>query len=57
MFYVVTGVHGGHVLVGVLMLLAYDVQLHTWSAAGAYSADAVHGVVAVVLYWHFVDAV
>ena len=56
-FYVVTGLHGGHVLVGMLLILLYTVQAHTWHSYGAYSYDAVHGVVAVLLYWHFVDAV
>lgn len=28
-FYVVTGIHGGHVLVGLLLLLLYSIQLHT----------------------------
>jgi cytochrome c oxidase subunit 3 len=56
-FYVVTGVHGGHVFVGLLLIVLYTVQLHTWHVWSAYSMDAIHGVVGVILYWHFVDMV
>ena len=28
-FYVVTGIHGGHVLVGAVLILGYALQLHT----------------------------
>ena len=31
-FYVTTGVHGAHVLVGMLLILLYTVQVHSWSA-------------------------
>eukprot|EP01012_Entosiphon_sulcatum_P016747 TRINITY_DN21636_c0_g1_i1.p1 TRINITY_DN21636_c0_g1~~TRINITY_DN21636_c0_g1_i1.p1 ORF type:complete len:193 (-),score=11.35 TRINITY_DN21636_c0_g1_i1:37-615(-) len=49
-FYVVTGVHGGHVLIGLLMLGMYALQLHTWHTWSGYSMDTVHGVVAITLY-------
>ena len=57
MLYVVTGVHGAHVLLGMLLLLLYTLQAHTWPAYGGHSIDATHGVLGIVLYWHFVDAV
>nr|ATQ37457.1 cytochrome c oxidase subunit 3 [Diplonema ambulator] len=56
-FYVVTGIHGGHVLVGAVLILGYALQLHTWPAWGAYSISTVAGLLSVILYWHFVDAV
>nr|QHQ98657.1 cytochrome c oxidase subunit 3 [Diplonema japonicum] len=56
-FYVITGIHGGHVLVGALLILGYTLQVHMWGAWSAYSLSSVHGVLSVILYWHFVDGV
>jgi len=37
LLYVTTGVHGGHVLLGMLLLLCYEVQSHrqTWMGVGS----------------------
>ena len=52
-FYVLTGFHGTHVAVGVLMLLT----LFTLSFAGKITQDNAMTVELVGLYWHFVDIV
>ena len=49
--------HGGHVLLGALLVLLYGVQAHTYGLYSAAATDSVHGVLGIVLYWHFVDAV
>jgi cytochrome c oxidase subunit III len=53
-FYVLTGFHGLHVTVGLLLILAV-----LWRArqAGHYSNQSHFGVEAAELYWHFVDVV
>ena len=50
-FYCLTGLHGAHVFVGLLLLLASTVR----SYRGHYSADAHLGVEIPGIYWHFVD--
>ena len=52
-FYVLTGFHGVHVTVGILMLLS----LVGFSAAHRMPDDAAFPVEMVGLYWHFVDIV
>jgi cytochrome c oxidase subunit 3/cytochrome o ubiquinol oxidase subunit 3 len=52
-FYVLTGFHGAHVTVGILMLLS----LVGFSAADRLPDDAAFPVEMVGLYWHFVDIV
>ena len=52
-FYVLTGFHGVHVTVGVLMLLILVVM--SWR--GSLSDDPAFPVEMVGLYWHFVDIV
>ena len=52
-FYVLTGFHGVHVTVGILMLLT----LVTFSYADRLPDDAAFPVEMVGLYWHFVDIV
>jgi cytochrome c oxidase subunit 3 len=49
-FFVITGFHGTHVLIGVLILLALSYR------AGARKTTA-EGVELAGLYWHFVDLV
>jgi len=49
-FFTITGFHGTHVLIGVIVLLIAAVRAIT----GRYSAE---GVELVGLYWHFVDLV
>ncbi|MGZ8570802.1 MAG: cytochrome c oxidase subunit 3, partial [Actinomycetota bacterium] len=52
-FYVLTGFHGVHVTVGILMLLS----LVGMSWSGRMPDDAGFPVEMVGLYWHFVDVV
>ena len=52
-FYVLTGFHGVHVTVGILMLLILEVL----SRRGSLSDDPAFPVEMVGLYWHFVDIV
>ncbi|MEP7060229.1 MAG: heme-copper oxidase subunit III [Actinomycetota bacterium] len=52
-FYVLTGFHGLHVTVGIIMLLA----LTSFSQAGRLPDDGGFSVEMIGLYWHFVDIV
>ena len=52
-FFLLTGFHGVHVTVGVLMLL----MLVAFSFRGSLSDDPAFPVEMVGLYWHFVDIV
>ncbi len=51
-FYTLTGFHGAHVAIGVLMLLILTVLAAAGALRGARGA-----VAAAAIYWHFVDAV
>jgi heme/copper-type cytochrome/quinol oxidase subunit 3 len=53
LYFVVTGFHMAHVVVGVLMLLA----LTFWSARGAFGRRRFAHIHIGALYWHFVDVV
>jgi heme/copper-type cytochrome/quinol oxidase subunit 3 len=53
LFFTITGFHGTHVLVGLLMNLW--LQVYAWR--GSFSARRHLPVAVVALYWHFVDAV
>jgi heme/copper-type cytochrome/quinol oxidase subunit 3 len=52
-FFVLTGFHGAHVTIGILMLLS----LHRMSLAGKIPQERSEAVELVGLYWHFVDIV
>ncbi|MFN2503849.1 MAG: heme-copper oxidase subunit III [Acidimicrobiales bacterium] len=52
-FYAMTGFHGAHVTLGVLMLLS----LFSMSLKGRLPAEKAETVELVGLYWHFVDIV
>jgi cytochrome c oxidase subunit 3 len=52
-FYGLTGLHGLHVTVGVLVLTGVLIR----SFMGHFSSRSHFGVEGTVLYWHFVDAV
>ena len=52
-FFVLTGFHGAHVTIGILMLLS----LFTISAKGRLAEDRTETVELIGLYWHFVDVV
>jgi cytochrome c oxidase subunit 3 len=53
-FYIMTGFHGLHVLVGVLLILGV-----VWRSrrAGHYSESKHTGVEMAEIYWHFVDVI
>ena len=53
-FYVLTGFHGLHVTVGLLLILSVLWRSRT---TGHYSSKSHFGVEAAELYWHFVDVV
>jgi heme/copper-type cytochrome/quinol oxidase subunit 3 len=52
-FFVLTGFHGAHVTVGILMLLS----LFTMSLDGRLPVEKAETVELIGLYWHFVDIV
>jgi heme/copper-type cytochrome/quinol oxidase subunit 3 len=52
-FFILTGFHGAHVTVGVIMLLG----LFGMSVAGRLPAGKAERVELIGLYWHFVDVV
>lgn len=52
-FYLLTGFHGFHVLVGTLMLLFITLRMQK----GHFTADKHFGFEGAAWYWHFVDAV
>jgi len=52
-FYTLTGFHGGHVTVGIIMLLAF-VAINKRSRVPGSKSEAVE---MIGLYWHFVDIV
>jgi len=52
-FYMLTGFHGFHVFVGMLMLLVITLRLQK----GHFTADSHFGFVGAAWYWHFVDVV
>jgi heme/copper-type cytochrome/quinol oxidase subunit 3 len=52
-FYTVTGLHGAHVMLGLLLLLW--TQFFAWR--GAYAAERHVAVQVTALYWHFIPVV
>ncbi|HSW19949.1 MAG TPA: cytochrome c oxidase subunit 3 [Ramlibacter sp.] len=52
-FYMLTGFHGFHVLIGMLMLLFITLRLQR----GHFTADRHFGFEGAAWYWHFVDVV
>ncbi len=52
-FFSLTGLHGLHVLVGLLVFIVVAVLMRN----GYMSTDRHDGYRAVTMYWHFVDAV
>ena len=53
MYFAMTGLHGMHVLAGLVLMLVVVGR----SAQGAYAAGEIDGLHAVGYYWHFVDVV
>ena len=52
-FFVMTGLHGAHVTVGIFWLLS----LYSRSMQGKLGTDKAEAVEVAGLYWHFVDIV
>jgi cytochrome c oxidase subunit 3 len=52
-FFTLTGMHGFHVLVGVIYLIVLMIQANT----GVYTGSKYFGLTAGTLYWHFVDVI
>jgi cytochrome c oxidase subunit 3 len=50
-FYSLTGLHGAHVFIGLMLLLFVTIR----SFRGHYSPDSHRGVEVPGIYWHFVD--
>ena len=50
-FYSLTGLHGAHVFIGLLILLSVTIR----SFRGHYSPESHRGVEVPGIYWHFVD--
>src|SRR5205085_7730194 len=50
-FYGLTGLHGAHVTIGLMLLLFVTIR----SFRGHYSAEHHHGMEVPGIYWHFVD--
>jgi len=50
-FYSLTGLHGAHVFIGLLLLLFVTIR----AFRGHFSAEAHRGVEVPGIYWHFVD--
>jgi cytochrome c oxidase subunit III len=50
-FYSLTGLHGAHVFIGLLLLLFVTIR----SFRGHYNPDEYRGVEVPGIYWHFVD--
>jgi len=40
-----------------VLILIYDLQGHTYAIYSAAATDSIHGILSIVLYWHFVDMV
>lgn len=53
-FYVLTGFHGLHVIIGLCLILA--VLLRSFKL-GHYTAQNHFGIAAASIYWHFVDII
>ena len=52
-FFMLTGFHGAHVLLGTIMLIVMWLR----AARGHFTADNHFGFEAAAWYWHFVDVV
>jgi cytochrome c oxidase subunit III len=52
-FFTLTGMHGFHVFIGVVYLVALMVQANR----GVYTPSKYFGLTAGTLYWHFVDVI
>jgi heme/copper-type cytochrome/quinol oxidase subunit 3 len=53
LFYTITGFHGAHVVVGLLM----NMLVQIWAARGTFTRESHLAVTNAGMYWHFVDIV
>ena len=53
LFYTITGFHGAHVIVGLLM----NILVQIWAWRGTFSKESHLAVTNAGMYWHFVDIV
>ena len=53
LFFTITGLHGMHVFVGLLM----NIVVQIWAWRGWFTAERHLAVTNAAMYWHFVDAV
>ena len=53
LFYTITGFHGAHVVVGLLM----NILVQIWAARGTFTRESHLAVTNAGMYWHFVDVV
>ena len=53
LFFTITGFHGAHVFVGLLL----NIAVQTWAWRGWFTAERHLAVTNAALYWHFVDGV
>jgi cytochrome c oxidase subunit III len=53
LYYVITGFHMAHLVVGLLMLIAVWI----WASRGCYASGRHLAITTTGYYWHFVDAV
>ena len=53
LFYTITGFHGAHVIVGLLM----NIMVQIWAWRGEFTTERHLAVTNAGLYWHFVDVV
>jgi heme/copper-type cytochrome/quinol oxidase subunit 3 len=53
LFFTITGFHGAHVVVGLLM----NAVVQIWAWRGLFARDRHLAVTNVAMYWHFVDIV
>src|SRR5207244_1389768 len=53
LFYTITGLHGAHVLAGLVMLAVIQVR----AGLGHFDEKRYLGVQVTAMYWHFVDVV
>lgn len=53
LFYTITGFHGAHVMVGLILIAVTEVK----ALRGYFSAEHHLAVQTTAMYWHFVDAV
>nr|ATQ37471.1 cytochrome c oxidase subunit 3 [Diplonema sp. ATCC 50224] len=57
LLYVVTGIHGAHVLVGCIAITMYMITVTHWHVYAYATCTTLHLLVGIVGYWHLVDII